>query len=127
MKNRKRINFTVMYEDHPVTEISLSEDKKDISIKKIIPDSVFQPFSGNRQDIFRIYDFLKSRCYEDERADLKDILKKAKLKHNNPWEWVKLTHGVTYEDKFWIKFPGEKLKWRDLDPYEKDRKLHVKS
>ena len=51
MKNRKKINFTVMYEDHPVTEISLSEDKKDISIKKIIPDSVFQQYSGKRQDI----------------------------------------------------------------------------
>ena len=62
----------------------------------------------------RVYDFLKSRCYEDERADLKEILDQAGLKSNNPWKWARITHGVTYEDFFWIKFDGEILTWEEV-------------
>ena len=108
------MTFTVMYMDIPVADVEISEDKKEVSVKKLEPDSYKQPFCGTRTDIFRIYDFLESRCYEHGRADLPVILKAFGMEKNDPWEWIKKTHGVTYEDCFWIRFPGEKLKWEDV-------------
>jgi hypothetical protein len=32
----------------------------------------------------------------------------------NPWEIVKITHGVMLEDFVWIRFDGEDLKWNDV-------------
>ena len=108
------MEFTVMHKDVPVTHIYVSDDHKIVKIDKLIQDGMLQPFSGNKLNIMRVYRFLKDRCYEDYRADLSSILKEAGMTENNPWEWVKRSHGVTWEDYFWIKFPGEKIKWKDV-------------
>lgn len=105
-------DFTVFYKDFRVAEVHFQGKRP--TILKFVPDSCMQPFGGSRTDILRIYEFLKSRCYEDGRADLPGILRQAGLKENNPWEWVRLTHGVTWEDFFWIRFPGEKITWEDV-------------
>ncbi|WP_333649028.1 hypothetical protein [Lacrimispora sp.] len=106
--------FTVMHMDEPVANVTISEDKKNVEIQKLVPDSIKQPFGGNKLNLERVYDFLKGRCYEDGRADLQEILLQAGLASNNPWEWVKITHGVTYEDMFWVRFPDEDLTWEDV-------------
>lgn len=108
------MEFTVMHMDEPVAHVRISEDKKQVSIKKMVPDSYKQPFCGDREDIFRVYDFLESRCYENGRADLAEILEAAGMRENNPWEWVKRTHGVVYDDFIWLRFPGENLEWKDV-------------
>lgn len=107
-------NFTVMHEDMPVADVSVSDDHKNVQIKKLVSDSIIQPFSGNNFSLERVYGFLKSRCYEDERIDLKEILSQAHLNSNDPWKWNKITHGVMWDDKIWIRFEGEKLRWEDV-------------
>jgi len=106
--------FTVMHQDEPVAEVFISKDKKTVHIKKLIPDSIKQPFSGDKLNLERVYNFLKSRCYEDGRADLPEILSQAGLQSNNAWKWVRITHGVTYDDMFWIKYPNEDINWEDV-------------
>lgn len=64
------MEFTVMYKDEPVAFVRLSEDKKQVDIQKLVPDSLKQPFCGNKLDLERVYNFLKDRCYEDGRSDL---------------------------------------------------------
>lgn len=107
-------NFTVMHKDTPVANVSVSEDRKDVKIDKLIPDSIIQPFGGNDLSLNRIYEFLKSRCYEDGRADLKRILKQADLTENDPWKWNRITHGVMWEDELWLRFDNEIIKWEDV-------------
>lgn len=106
--------FTVMHKNLPVAEITISDDKKKVHIKKLVSDSLYQPFGGDKLDLERVYNFLKSRCYEDGRADLRQILAEAGMTENNPWEWVKITHGVTYDDFFWIRFEDEQITWEDV-------------
>lgn len=108
------MEFTVMHKNEPVAVVKITDDKRGVTIDKLIPDCIRQPFGGDRQDLERVYNFLKDRCYEDGRGDLPEILAQAGLESNNPWEWVKLSHGVTYEDFFWIRFPGEDLTWEDV-------------
>ena len=103
-----------MHKNQPVAEVKVSDNRQEVSIKKLIPDSVYQPFGGNNQSIHRVYSFLKSRCYEDDRDGLDIILKQAGLTSNNPWEWNKITHGVMWDDFLWIKFENENLSWEDV-------------
>lgn len=49
-------------------------DHRQIFFHKWKPDGLNQPFSGSRLTLERFYRFLKSRCYEDGRADLQEIL-----------------------------------------------------
>ena len=103
-----------LHEDDAVADVVLSHDKKSISYTKFKPDGLEQPFCGDTLDLERFYRFLKSRCYEDGRADLDIILKKAGFKDNNPYDWVLLTHGVMYDDFFWIKTDHEQITWDEV-------------
>ena len=106
--------YHIMLKEEPVADVILSLDKKEIHYKKWIPDGPFQPFSGNKLDLERFYSFLKSRCYEDGRADLGRILEKAHFQSNNPYEWVRLTRGLTYDDFYWIRFDDEICSYEEV-------------
>lgn len=106
--------YHIMYLNEIVAIVKLSLDKKHIEYTKVKEDGVYQPFSGDKLDLERFYRFIKSRCYEDNRADISNILKIMNLKSNNPYEVIEITHGVTFEDFFWIKKDYENLKWEDV-------------
>ena len=112
--NKRDYDFTVLYKNEEVTKVHVSADHKEVSINKLIPDGIKQPFNGNKLDLERVYDFLKDRCFEDGCSNLECILKNVGLNSNNPWEWNRKTHGVTWEDYFWIKFDGENITWEDV-------------
>lgn len=107
-------NFTVMHENTPVAAVSISDNHKEVTIDKLVPDSIIQPFGGDDLSLHRVYEFLKSRCYEDHRVDLKEILAQASIKANDPWKWNKITHGVMWEDHIWLRFENENLCWEDV-------------
>ena len=107
-------NFTVFHENTPVAHVSVSDDHKSVHIEKLVPDGMIQPFCGNKLNLERVYNFLKDRCYEDCFVGLDEVLKTQNMKSNNPWEWNRKTHGITWEDFFWIKFEGEDIEWEDI-------------
>lgn len=115
MLNRKEdYNFTVMYKNERVAYVCVSADHKEVKIEKLVPDGIKQPFGGTKLDLERVYSFLKDRCFEDGYADLENVLRKFDMESNNPWEWNRKTHGVTWEDYFWVKFDGEDITWEDV-------------
>lgn len=105
--------YEIMYKNEKVTDICIRNNTC-VAIKKYTNVFYKQPFLSDRTDILYVYDFFKSRCYEDNRADLKQILIEAGLLHNDVWQWVELTHGVTYDDFWWIKHPEEELTWEQV-------------
>lgn len=107
-------NFVVMHRNTPVANVRVSDDRKEVNIQKLVPDSIMQPFGGTDLSLNRVYNFLKSRCYEDNRSGLDEILVQANLTSNDPWKWNKITHGVTWEDELWIKYENEDLDWEDV-------------
>ncbi|MDY3909887.1 MAG: hypothetical protein SOZ48_09190 [Eubacterium sp.] len=110
MKN-SRYDFDIMFQDIKIAEIRFKNNN--LSIKKCF-DGTWQFFHGDNENIQTIYYFLESRCYENGRADLPNILQQAGIDSNNPWEWCKVSHGVTWEDFYWIRLPGENITWKDV-------------
>ncbi len=87
---------------------------KNVCVTKENVPIAIQPFKRDPCTMTDIYNFLKDRCYEDGRYDLSDILHEAALTSNDPWAWNKLTHGVTADDFWWIRWKGETLTWEDV-------------
>ena len=106
-------DFSVYFKDELVSDVHIDTEKNETSIKRYVLGPK-QPFMCDRQDIYYIYDFLESRCFENGRPDLPKILAAHGLTENNPYEWCRKTHGVMYNDFWWIKFPGETIKWDDV-------------
>ena len=105
--------YHIMWQDEEVATVLLSQDKKKIHFQRYVY-GIKQPFNGDILTVERFYRFLKDRCYEDGRGDLQEILEMAGLSSNNPYEWVKISHGVTWEDFWWVKFEGEEITWDDV-------------
>jgi hypothetical protein len=100
-----------MHRNQKITDVNI--DETEVAIKKYT-QGIWQPFHKDNPSLKDVYEFLEDRCYENGRVDLKDILALANLKENNPWEWIRLNHGVTYEDDLWICFDGEELMWEEV-------------
>lgn len=106
--------FTVLSRDKQIADVCIKDGE--LSVETYTDNRLIQVFPrGSDTTIADVYNFLRSRCYEDGRADLAEILKTTGMTSNNPWEWCRKTHGVTYDDFYWLRFPGEEnLTWEEV-------------
>lgn len=109
-----KYEFTIMNWDTPIMHVILDLDSDYISTERLTEDKKYQVFGfePNKAQMFR---FLEMRCFERTRPDTKQLLAGMGLDSYNPYEIVKKSHGFTYDDQIWIKFPGECLKWKDVN------------
>ena len=105
-------SFEIMHRDEVVTRVAIAEDRESVQIERLCNKVVKQPlFCKTRNDVAYVYGFLKSRCYQDNYAGLSEVLEIMGLESNDPYKFVRKTHGVQRKDFIWIRFPGENLTW----------------
>lgn len=111
-------NFSVLWKNEVVADVSITEEPDGFKtlnfIRRYTDDVGKQPFGGTRLDLPRVYEFLENRWFERGRPDVPWQLEGLGLTEYNPWEIVKKTHGVMFEDFIWVRFEGEKLVWEDV-------------
>lgn len=111
-------NFSVLWKNEVTAEVSIKEDENGFKtlnyIKRYTDDIAKQPFGGTRINLARVYEFLEGRWFERDRPDVPEQLAYLGLTEYDPWEIVKKTHGVMFEDFIWVRFEGEKLTWDDV-------------
>lgn len=49
--------FTVMFENMPVANVCVSDDRKEVQIEKLVADSIMQPFSASLESQARELNF----------------------------------------------------------------------
>lgn len=107
--------FDVMWKDELIASVSITENRKKIEVIKYSDDIIKQPFYGGRIDIIRVYDFLRSRCFDEARSDKEEILHKMWLSEYDPWKIVEVTNGRLLEDFMWLRFPDEIMTWEGIE------------
>lgn len=109
------VGFTCYWKDEPVSEVHVENMR--VYVKRFVKNHpVKQIFPIEEMDVFKLTEILKTRCWEDNRAGLDELLKKIGVPFYDPLEIVKKTHGVSYNDFLWIQFRGEHLRWKDVAP-----------
>ena len=91
-----------------------------VHVSRFIIHPIRQLFWSDSITRNQLNEALKLRCFDPNRSDAQDKLKALGLQEYNPLEIVKRTHGVSYNDYIWIRFPGEKLRAEDVlvrEPY----------
>lgn len=109
-----KYEFTIMNWDVPIMHVVMNLDSDYIETERLTEDKKYQIFGfvPNKMQMFK---FLEMRCFERTRPDMKKLLSLMGLNTYNPYEIVKKSHGFTYDDQIWIKFPGEDLTWKDVN------------
>lgn len=73
-----------------------------------------QLFAADIMSRNQLNEILALRCFDKSRPDREELLRAMGLTDYQPCEIVKRTHGVTYNDFIWFRFPGENLRAEDV-------------
>lgn len=113
--SRKIINnytFEVYWKDEITARVYVKE--KDVIVSRFTDHPLKQLFAEKKMTRYRLNQILELRCWDRGRADIDDLLKNIGLTEYNPQEIVGKTHGVSFNDYIWIRFPGEKLTSKEV-------------
>lgn len=113
--NRKIINnytFEVYWKDEITARVYVKEH--DVTVSRFTDHPLKQIFAQKKMTRYQLNRILELRCWERDRADINELLENIGLQEYNPQEIVRKTHGVSFNDYIWIRFPGEKLTSKDV-------------
>lgn len=83
-------------------------DGATVEVVNYTDDLILRPFGLNVAPTYKDFiEFLKDRCVPEQRAGLSEALKEWGLPCYNPYDIVRKTHGVMFEDYIWLKFGDE--------------------
>ncbi len=106
--------FDTYWGHEKTATITVSADRKSVHYVKYTNEVPKIPYLFDDLSVEHVYRFLESRCMPRQRNCLQQYLDDLGLEEYNPWDIVKITHGVMWEDMMWIKFPDEMTTWEDV-------------
>ena len=104
--------FEVYWKDEITARVYVK--KHNVTVSRFTDNPGKQLFAQKKMTRFQLGKIFEMRCWEKGRPDIMEILKNIGLSEYNPYEIVKHTHGVSYNDFIWFRFPGEKLTSKDV-------------
>jgi hypothetical protein len=107
------LRFEVLFQDELIAKISIKDDKLEY-VKTYTDDMIKQPFIKKPVTLSYVLSFLEKRSIPRNRYDIQGILQRMGLDHYDTLAILRITHGVDYDDFFWIKFEGENISWNDV-------------
>ena len=106
--------FSVYWRNEKTADVVISADRTAVTYVKYTDEIPKVPFLFENPSVEQMYDFIESRCMPKQRTQLQDYLDELELEEYNPWDIVKRTHGVMWEDFLWFKFPDENVSWDEV-------------
>ena len=105
------IKFDVMFKDEKVASITV----KDNTVHALTYTDIRykQPFN-KIVSLEYIERFLEDRCIPRNRQNINELLVNLGLENYDVIEILKKTHGISFDDFWWIKFENEDLNWKDV-------------
>lgn len=110
----KEYAFSTYWKNEKTSDVVVSADRQSVKYVRYTDELLKSPYGFDHVTIEQIYHFLETRCMPKGRTQLAEYLESLNLKEYNPWEIVKITHGVMWEDFLWLKFPGEQITWDEV-------------
>lgn len=105
-------SFELFWKDEIVSRISVRGSRAYIS--RFTTHPARQLFAAGQMSRDQVNRVLEMRCWDRNRPDLRDLLAHIGLDDYHPYEIVRRTHGVSWNDYLWFRFPGEALTAKDV-------------
>ena len=113
-ENEKKImpDFLWMWEDEVISNVHI--ESSEVMVERYNLNPFKQIFYSDRIPRFMFGEILRSRCWDEKRPDIKELLNLIGLEEYNPYSICLKTHGKMAQDKTWFKFEGETLNYSAL-------------
>ena len=110
--NLENYSFEVFWKDELSARVSARG--KRVHVSRYIIHPVRQLFYNDSITRNQLNTILKLRCFDEGRPDALDKLRALGLTEYKPLDIVRKTHGVSYNDFLWFRFPGENISSKDV-------------
>ncbi len=105
-------SFEVYWKDEITARVSVQGSR--VKVSRYVEHPLKQLFAAPVMTRYQLNQIFELRCWDRNRGDMPEILHQLGLKDYNPYEIVRRTHGVSYNDYIWFRFPGEQLTSKDV-------------
>ncbi|MCM1181211.1 MAG: hypothetical protein NC347_13205 [Clostridium sp.] len=105
-------SFEVFWRDEITARVAVRGSR--VHVSRYCNHPLKQLFAQEKMTRHQLNKILEMRCFEKGRGDIRQILDCFGLEEYNPQELVRKTHGVSYNDYIWFRFPGENLTAKDV-------------
>ena len=105
-------DFTLMWKDEPVADLMINDDR--VLLERYTTCPAKQLFYSDQMSLFELGEIIRTRCWEEGREDLRELLHMIGLETYGPYAIVRRTHGLMAQDPIWFRFEGEKLTYREV-------------
>ena len=103
------------WEDELTATVQINDNA--VSVKKYtnLPAKQFF-YAYDKMDLVKFSELMESRCWDRNRVDIMQLLRKLGMEEYDPVEIVRRTHGVSYNDSIWFKFGKDNISWDKISP-----------
>ncbi|MDE7318176.1 MAG: hypothetical protein K2N46_00420 [Lachnospiraceae bacterium] len=105
-------SFEVFWKDERTAYVQVENET--VKVERYTEHPLKQLFAKERMSRYQLNRILELRCWDRGRPDSDEILKYLGLTAYIPYEIIKKTHGVSFNDFIWFRFPGEQISSRDV-------------
>ena len=105
-------SFEVYWKDELTAKVRVKG--KDVYVSSYSDQPGKRLFPAGKISRFQLNEILKTRCWDEGRPDINELLRVRGIQEYNPLEIVRKTHGVSWNDFIWLRFPGEQLTAKDV-------------
>jgi len=117
----ERLDFEILNLDNVIAHVLYDYESRRLTVDNYgesYMDSTILGLAEPTMD--SIYAWFEGRCFPRTRVDCDFLLKSIGLSEYAPYNIVRKTHGVLFDDRYWIRFIDEPhLKWVDVDPRQR--------
>ena len=117
MKFSKLVSFKIMWKNIEIVDVQIIDLMHiKCTYYPVVEMARYIPYElrDKNTNINVIKDYLETRCVPRTRVNIDKLLNSNGLDYYDPYEIVRISHGVQWEDYVWIKFEDESLVWEDV-------------
>lgn len=106
--------FDTCFRNERTSHVEMDREHLSVKYERYTDKISYVPYLFDDPTFVQMFEFLESRCMPRGRTCLQEYLKCMNLTEYNPYEIVRITHGVMWEDFLWLRFPGETITWDEV-------------
>ena len=110
----KILGFEYYEKDKLCTKVSVNYSNNTVNVVNFTDDIISQAFGKRAVTVEDIDDFFRNRVFPESRVDVDVLLDLLGLDHFDAEAIARKTHGMLWEDFFWVKFDNENLSYEDI-------------
>ena len=106
------LKFQIMYKNEITADVTITGHE--VKVITYTDDRIKTCGFYNGIDLLGVAENMEMRCFPEDTANADELLKAMGLSSYNPFDIVKKTHGLMYNDFSWFRFEGEEISYEDI-------------